>query len=402
MTYFTDAEVEEYLRELFGEDMESLIKALRTPMQYYAVRVDDPDDVCRVLTTIRNDGFEAQRHSFLPDVVLVETRTRDECSDLDATSEARRCSKHVIADKTAAESVMCGADLYLPGVEKADTSEPGDAVCVLGPNGVIVGIGEACVPLRGKPPRGEQGVAIRTYWSPFMTPSLRRMGLIDDGTARGQSLTSCLVSHVVDPQPGETVLDACAAPGNKTTHIAALSKQQADVIAVDRSKPRFKRLHANIDRSGSKNVRTINGDVVQLAQSMQLPEADKILVDPPCTAIGVRPKLNDETSLREVHSLAQYQKGIMHAVSHLLKPGGRLVYSTCTLSTEENESVIEFAVQRLGLKVEKRPFQCGSPGLSKHCLSFDPDDVLRFHPHVHGTSGFFIASLRRPDDDQSV
>jgi len=118
--------------------------------------------------------------------------------------------------------------------------------------------------------------------------------------------------------------------------------------------------------------------------------ADRVLVDPPCTALGVRPKLYEEASGAEVFSSAAFQKQFLRVAARIVKPGGVVVYSTCTLTLQENEGMVRFAVEELGLELEDPPFRVSGAGRGigfKECIRFDPD--------VCEAPGYFIARLRR-------
>ena len=122
-------------------------------------------------------------------------------------------------------------------------------------------------------------------------------------------------------------------------------------------------------------------------------KADRVLVDPPCSALGTRPKLYDETKFEHVLGLAKYQRQFLKVAARLCKPGGVIVYSTCTLTLEENEENVAYAVEELGLEVEEVKWHVGGPAIEvKDCVR----GCWRFEPDEHGTPGYFIAKLRKP------
>ncbi|MDK2870588.1 MAG: methyltransferase [Pyrococcus sp.] len=140
-----------------------------------------------------------------------------------------------------------------------------------------------------------------------------------------------------------------------------------------------------LERLGVKNVKLVQMD------SRNLPElgiqADKILLDAPCTALGVRPKLWETRTPKDIEATARYQKHFINAAIKSLRRGGVLVYSTCTLSYEENEGNVKYMLKK-GLKLEEQKLFIGSPGI-------EINKVQRFYPHKHKTQGFFIARLRK-------
>jgi len=184
----------------------------------------------------------------------------------------------------------------------------------------------------------------------------------------------------------------CAAPGGKTTHAAQIMNNTGKILALDRSKKRLEKLRSNVKRLRIKNVISIRLDSLLLNKKYPCLEADKIIVDPPCTAIGVRPKLYDKTTEKQIISTSTYQRQFLKAAAKLLKPGGTMIYSTCTLTVEENELNIKYCLEELGLELKDLPKAYGSPGLSKYFS--EAKKTLRFEPDF-GTPGNYIALLTR-------
>lgn len=203
------------------------------------------------------------------------------------------------------------------------------------------------------------------------------------GWAMGQSRASQLVAHVVAPRPGERVLDLCAAPGAKTTHMAALAHGGARITAVELRPGRARGLGDLARRMGAV-VEVVEGD----ARDVPLPGGyDAVLVDPPCTGLGVlsaRPDARWRRREESLAPLAELQRALLRRALELARPGGRVVYSTCTLIAEENEDVVAAAGAPLD------DLAAGHPGLAHPRM---PRALLTL-PHRHGTDGFFIARLR--------
>jgi 16S rRNA (cytosine967-C5)-methyltransferase len=208
-----------------------------------------------------------------------------------------------------------------------------------------------------------------------------------------QSRAAMAVAHVLDPQPGDRVLDLCAAPGAKTTHIAARMGNQGTVTAVERHPGRAESLRRTARRMGATSVEVRVAD----ASVPQEPEAyDRVLADPPCTDLGTlasRPDARWRKDAGKPAELARLQKAILHAGAEALRPGGRLVYSTCTISPAENEQVVE-------------AFLAERPDFAREDLSASPwgiwdhpsvPDYVQTLPHRDGTEGFFIARLHRAE-----
>jgi 16S rRNA (cytosine967-C5)-methyltransferase len=203
------------------------------------------------------------------------------------------------------------------------------------------------------------------------------------GLAMGQSRASQLVGRVVDPRPGERVLDLCAAPGAKATHLAALAHGGARITAVELRPARARALRDLARRMGAA-LEVVEGD----GRSVPLPGGyDAVLVDPPCTGLGVlssRPDARWRRREEALGPLVALQRELLGRALALARPGGRVVYSTCTLIADENEEVVRAAGAALDdLRDEW-------PGLAHPRLR----QALLTLPHRHGTDGFFVARLR--------
>ncbi|WKZ56196.1 MAG: 16S rRNA (cytosine(967)-C(5))-methyltransferase RsmB [Bdellovibrionota bacterium] len=156
-----------------------------------------------------------------------------------------------------------------------------------------------------------------------------------------QDESAALVAELMDPKPGETIIDLCSAPGGKTTHLAALMKNEGTIYAVDSHEHRLDLVRENVARLGVTNVECIAGD----ARTVVLPgPVDRVLVDAPCSGLGV---LGRKAEIRwrivesELNDLVALQGQLMRRAAALVKSGGRVVYSTCTIEPEENEGVID-------------------------------------------------------------
>ncbi|MGB1675291.1 MAG: 16S rRNA (cytosine(967)-C(5))-methyltransferase RsmB [Miltoncostaeaceae bacterium] len=205
-----------------------------------------------------------------------------------------------------------------------------------------------------------------------------------DGRVMAQSRASMLPAHVLNPMPGERILDLCAAPGAKATQLAALSGGDAEVVAVELHPARARALEEMARRMGA-DITVITGDGREVA----LPGDgfDAVLVDAPCTGTGVlssRPDARWRRREEALPALVEIQSGLLARALEVVRPGGRVVYSTCSLLREEDEDVVRASgavVDDLGSEF---------PGMG----SPDLPGTLRLLPHVHGSDGFFIARLR--------
>jgi 16S rRNA (cytosine967-C5)-methyltransferase len=185
------------------------------------------------------------------------------------------------------------------------------------------------------------------------------------------------VTRMLEPRPGDRVLDVCAAPGAKTTHIAALQGPGGEIVAVERHPGRARALRQTCERMHAGGVRVEVGDVAEMSWS---PTFERVLVDPPCSGLGTlqsRPDVRWRASPESIAELSELQLRILRAGAAATSADGVLVYSVCTISQAEGEGVIE-------------RFMAGQEG-------FELEQRLQLVPHRDGTDGFFIARLRRRD-----
>ena len=212
--------------------------------------------------------------------------------------------------------------------------------------------------------------------------------LFSDGAIMPQSRASMLVAYALGLQPGDSVLDLCAAPGAKTTHIAALLGNDGEVVAVEKHGGRAKALTANCERLGATCVSVRETDAVDVRG-----EFDRVLLDPPCSDLGTlqsRPDVRWKKDQGVVERLAGEQERLLDAAADRVRAGGTLVYSTCTISPDENErQIASFLSRRDEFSVETLP-----EPLPRYAHASDPR-VAQVLPHRHGTDGFFIARMRR-------
>ena len=194
--------------------------------------------------------------------------------------------------------------------------------------------------------------------------------------------------RLLSPQPGETILDMCTAPGGKLTYISELMKNSGKLIALDLNAERMEKVRENCKRLGVKNVSFQIGD----AQDYSTEPVDRILIDAPCSGLGVLGRNSDarwQKKKEDIKRLAQLQSAILLNAAKLVKKGGIIVYSTCTLTQEENEKVIEsFLEQRNDFKIEMASDYVNARVVNK-------EGFVRTYPHLHGLDGTFAARLKK-------
>ena len=191
--------------------------------------------------------------------------------------------------------------------------------------------------------------AVATRWSPVgiwvkSRSPVDQLPGFREGLFQVQGEASQLVSYILSPEKGERILDACAAPGGKTTHIAELMADTGQLIALDKSEKGIERIRENVARLGLTSVRGAKSDVSHRLLAEFRNPYDRILVDAPCSGLGTlrsHPEIKWHRNETDIKRLSHLQKNIVNQVVHYLKPGGVLVYSTCTLTQDENENFVE-------------------------------------------------------------
>lgn len=212
-----------------------------------------------------------------------------------------------------------------------------------------------------------------------------------EGALMPQSRASMLVAHCLDPQPGERVLDLCAAPGGKTTHLAALMGGRGEIVAVERHRGRASALEATARRMGAGNVTVEVADATRARAGGE--RFDRVLLDAPCSGLGTlqsHPDLRWRVSAESVRTLAEQQAELLSAAAAACAPGGTLVYSTCTISKAENErqigAFLDANPQFRMLDLQERHPAWAHPLAQEELLALGS---------VQGSDGFFIAALAR-------
>jgi len=212
-----------------------------------------------------------------------------------------------------------------------------------------------------------------------------------------QEEVSMVPPLVLDPQPGELVLDLCASPGSKTTQISQQMRNRGLVVANEPSLSRISALRANCERLGAVNVAITRYDGRRFPSML----FDRALVDVPCSGEGrarIDPGIWKRSSKRRSLDLQPLQAGLLSRAVDLTRPGGIIVYSTCTYAPEENEMVAEKVLDRSRLERISLPGLRSSPGLQDwegRDLDGELERCARYYPHQNDTGGFFVAKLRK-------
>jgi 16S rRNA (cytosine967-C5)-methyltransferase len=218
------------------------------------------------------------------------------------------------------------------------------------------------------------------------------------GFARGffqvQSEASQLVAYLLSPLPAERILDACAAPGGKSTHIAEIMRDRGELVAIDSSARGIERIRENAGRLGLQSVRAIRADAShELTELLRAPY-DRVLVDAPCSGLGTlrgHPEIKWHRDENDIRRLSRLQSKILSRVAGYLTPGGVLVYATCTLTREENEEIVEsFMAQHKEFELE-----AAARYLPEQATHMVREKYFVALPHRDNTDGFFAARMRK-------
>jgi NOL1/NOP2/sun family putative RNA methylase len=221
------------------------------------------------------------------------------------------------------------------------------------------------------------------------------------GWLHGQEEVSALPARVLDPRPGERVFDACAAPGSKTTQLAALMDDRGTLVANDANLGRLSALRFNAERLGVTCTAVTNRDARNFSLApLGFDAFDRTLVDAPCSCEGTvrkNPDAREGWSLARVESVAGVQEAILRRAVQATRPGGIVVYATCTFAPEENEAVLDAVLASENCRLVE--FETGldaRPGVTEwEGERFDPSvgRAKRIYPHLNDTGGFFCAKL---------
>ncbi|XP_063583573.1 tRNA (cytosine(72)-C(5))-methyltransferase NSUN6 isoform X8 [Pongo abelii] len=428
-------EVENYLKEGFmnkeivtalgkqeaERKFETLLKHLSHPPSFTTVRVNTHLASVQHVKNLLLDELQKfnglsvpiLQHPDLQDVLLIPV--------IGPRKNIKKQQCEAIVGAQCGNAVLRGAHVYAPGIVSASKfMKAGDVISVYSDikgkckkgakefDGTKVFLGNGISELSrkeifsGLPELKGMGIRMTepVYLSPSFDNVLPRYLFL-------QNLPSALVTHVLNPQPGEKILDLCAAPGGKTTHIAALMHDQGEVIALDKIFNKVEKIKQNALLLGLNSIRAfcfdgtkaVKLDMVEDTEGDPpfLPESfDRILLDAPCSGMGQRPNMACTWSLKEVASYQPLQRKLFTAAVQLLKPEGVLVYSTCTITLAENEEQVAWALTKFPcLQLQPQEPQIGGEGMRGAGLSCEQlKQLQRFDPSAVPLPDTDMDSLR--------
>ncbi|RLN46996.1 hypothetical protein BBJ29_009719 [Phytophthora kernoviae] len=455
-------QVEQELSSAYGESHWTCIKrALARPPSYTAVRVNTlqltRDEALQALQP-HIDGFNAQlaaldasrqpieafAHGSLPDVLMIPSAACGEAA-VEYNSEL----KSIVVDRLCGEAVLRGSDIFARGVMSASSGlNAEDEVNVFVDldhnhtrgsdfathNGRKLLIARGVTKMaRTELFRAMRGLAVTQLVR--VCPDAPPMNGVLRGQIYVQNLPCSVVAHALDPQEGDVILDMCAAPGGKTSHVATLMRNRGTLVACDRSKRKALELRAlceelelncvvplkmdsthsvlpkeKVDAALTGQDFTSVAQVLARAKESTPSQArllqvegffpgtfDRILLDPPCSALGLRPRLLHAGDADNLAEYTNMQRNFLWCAAFLLKPGGTLVYSTCTINPKENEQMVHHALQNYPFElVSQGEAHIGDRGLAGQGLNeHEASLVQRFDPSNTelDTMGFFCAKF---------
>ena len=214
---------------------------------------------------------------------------------------------------------------------------------------------------------------------------IRKLEIYENGEIYLQSLSSMLPPIILEPKAGENILDMTAAPGGKTTEIAALTENKAYITACEKNKIRAERLKFNLQKQGVKSANIMVEDARKLSDYFSF---DKILLDAPCSGSGTENIFDKNFSKELVERSVKFQEELLSKALKILKPGGEMVYSTCSILKQENEKVLERVLSKGNAQIEPITVQ------DIEVLPSKIAETITVCP-TENYEGFFVAKIKK-------
>lgn len=378
------ADVVKLTKEVYGSETPAVLEALTKPVRTYYVRCNTAKlSAEELLNRLQQRGLKVSQHPLVPEALGIQVEGPFEIP--------HAVRSVVVVDKHTAESVLQGANVYAPGILNCEGLRVGEDVAVVSELEDELATGTANMSANDIL-TFRKGLAVQVKHRRFKAPQVRDLPEFSEGLLYPQSLAAMVTAHALDPQEGEAVVDMNCSPGGKLSHISQLMHNSGRIFGFDRNMEKVGQARQTLARLGCTNVTLSIRDTRYLHLDLADLHSDRTLIDPPCSALGLRPKVYDFSTLDRVNNLADYQKQFIKAGSKVTKPGGIIVYSVCTYTTQECERAVEFAEHECGLSVVEQKLFLGSKGLV--ALTPSASRCQRFNPNVDEI-GYFIAKLQR-------
>lgn len=371
------------ISRVYGSFADRIVDAIYKPMSRLYLRVNTMY-ISRgeLVDSIRARGLDIYPDKWVPDAVYFPVKGPNKIDEN---------VSRIIVDRFAAESIMLGANVYAPGVIHMDDFGKGDKLVVYSPTGIPVANAEAVVSSR-EARRMRRGIIALNINPMYAAPAIRDLPEYEQGLVYPQSLPSIITGHVIEPFPEGLFIDMNAAPGGKTSHVVQLSRGGMRVVAFERNTRKIGQVHETL-----KRLRLFINTVLLPLDSRYIDtvlrlrgRADRVLIDPPCTGLGVRPKILVDKNCRDLINSYRYQRHFFTPAYRILAKGGRLVYSTCTITLLENEENIHYLVEEYGFE----PVDLGWLPYAEKTY-YKGVVAYRFGPLTSDLNGYFIAVLEK-------
>ncbi|NHJ04596.1 MAG: methyltransferase domain-containing protein [Candidatus Heimdallarchaeota archaeon] len=363
-----------------------IVKALTIHPKNYAIRVNTllttPDELIK---TLLEKDIKVHQHPILNEALLVE---------VDGPRELKLKDKKVAIHKTAANRVLIGSNVGAPSIQDPEDLNIGDEVSITDKYGTLVGNGILMME-SNEISSQKRGVAIRVTESKYRLPNFQNLKEYLRGQFIEQDLPSMLIGAQLNIKPKDRVLDLNVGEGKILTHIWQRNSTVAGtrIIAIDSSGSKIQKLNENVKRLRMTKApfEIMKLTIKQIEKRFNRDETfDSIVISPPSSETGQRPKVSDTTNEHHILKAAKIQKALIQQAARLIKRNGEIYYNTNSLDPEENELIIRYAVDELKLTIVKQDYFIGD-----RCTgNFPGAEYLQyFYPDKQDTPGYFIAKL---------
>jgi 16S rRNA (cytosine967-C5)-methyltransferase len=377
MKYIIPDWLKKIFQETFGSNFEDVLLSLTKPPKKYYLRVNTTKiSVKELIKRIQEEEIEVKQDEIIEEAVYIEGYKENELINH---------YKYVVAKLDAAESTAVGADLYRAGVLSIKNANKDDLVNVVTQDYAIAS--EGVLVIEPKDLNNiQRGLVVKNIKPKFKLPSIRSLKAFNEGLIYPQTYPSILTVKELEPKENETILDMCAAPGGKLSHIISLTKGKAKMIAVDKSNNKIRKIKETLQTLGLPLPILIKNDARNIGEIFGSEFADKILLDPSCSDLGLRPRITFNIPERDPKIYGKYQKSLIRKAYEYLKKEGILVYSVCTVSKEETLDVFDYAVEELKMEPLEINYKVGD--VKKNYIEI-------FNPLNHDTVGYAIFKLKK-------
>jgi 16S rRNA (cytosine967-C5)-methyltransferase len=377
MKYIIPDWLKKIFQETFGSNFEDVLLSLTKPPKKYYLRVNTTKiSVKELIKRIQDEEIEVKQDKIIEEAVYIEGYKENELINH---------YKYVVAKLDAAESTAVGADLYRAGVLSIKNANKDDLVNVVTQDYAIAS--EGVLVIEPKDLNNiQRGLVVKNIKPKFKLPSIRSLKAFNEGLIYPQTYPSILTVKELEPKENETILDMCAAPGGKLSHIISLTKGKAKMIAVDKSNNKIRKIKETLQTLGLPLPILIKNDARNIGEIFGSEFADKILLDPSCSDLGLRPRITFNIPERDPKIYGKYQKSLIRKAYEYLKKEGILVYSVCTISKEETLDVFDYAVEELKMEPLEINYKVGD--VKKNYIEI-------FNPLNHDTVGYAIFKLKK-------